>query len=87
MNNLIQRFTDRFRFWGKVKPLTDEEYIFKHIKRRGTCPDCTDGRLIEGPSAGGSTNYYCEKCPSRFNIMIDGTGLHSDFEILSVDRI
>jgi hypothetical protein len=35
-----------------------------------TCPDCGHAPLLEGPSAGISTNFYCANisCGSRFNV-------------------
>ena len=35
------------------------------------CPDCGKGRLMRGPSGGGSQNYRCdnEDCGSSFNEM------------------
>lgn len=34
------------------------------------CPDCRHAPLLEGPSAGISTNLYCsnKECGSRFNV-------------------
>lgn len=34
------------------------------------CPDCREGHLCEGPSAGTAMNMTCNKCDAWFNIAI-----------------
>jgi hypothetical protein len=38
---------------------------------RGHCADCSSS-LVEGPSGGGSINYYCSQrgCGSKFNLAV-----------------
>jgi hypothetical protein len=54
------------RLLGREENLTPEK---TDVFRTGYCPDCGT-RLLEGPSGGGSINYYCgneSTCGSRFN--------------------
>lgn len=42
------------------------------LLNRMRCPDCRTG-LIDGPSGGGSQNYYCgnpKNCGSKFNVSL-----------------
>ncbi len=43
----------------------DESTIFY----QGKCPDCQHQSLLQGPTGGGSINYKCTTCGSRFNEM------------------
>lgn len=44
--------------------------IYAKGEKNGFCPDCQAERLVEGPSGGLSTNYYClnKRCGSRYNL-------------------
>ncbi len=57
----------------KDEKLTEEE-IF--IASQGCCPDCV-GRLIEGPCGGGSINFNCSLCASRFCYALDWSRLNN----------
>jgi hypothetical protein len=51
--------------------LTEDEMQIIREKGEDTCPDCTTGPVVEGPSGGLSINRYCinPDCGSRFNDM------------------
>lgn len=51
--------------------LTEDEVNLIYSSQR--CPDCRRGLLLEGPSGGGSQNYFCDDtdCGSRFNNCLD----------------
>jgi len=34
------------------------------------CPDCEEGQLMNGPTAGDSFNAACDQCGSEFNLTI-----------------
>lgn len=60
------------------------EYERGLIIKNRNCPDCQTHDLLEGPSGGMSTNFYCadnEGCGSRFNLAIAGG------QLLFADRI
>jgi len=37
--------------------------------RKNICPDCGHEEFIAGPEGGGSQNFKCRHCGSRFNDM------------------
>lgn len=52
---------------GKEVPMLSHEEEARF--RQGICPDCTYECLARGPSGGGSQNYLCQHCGSKFNEM------------------
>ena len=53
--------------WEK---LTEHELNF--VRKNAKCPDCKNGDLLQGPSAGVCINVLCsnENCSSRFNLTL-----------------
>ncbi len=90
------------RFFSPLVPETSEEVperkMFTHLKGeklteyecasfyKDVCPDCL-GMIVEGPSGGGSQNYYCTEsdCGSKFNDSLDIERI-SDASPLSLSR-
>jgi hypothetical protein len=52
----------------KYPKLTDDEV---KTLNRDRCADCSS-LLVDGPSGGGSQNYYCSqsRCGSKFNVSL-----------------
>jgi hypothetical protein len=50
--------------------ITEWESYVMATSRSGDvmCPDCQQGRLMEGPSGSGAVNCFCEHCPAAFNV-------------------
>ena len=54
----------------KRRTCKDEHQLFEWSVENGKyylCPDC-EGKLLEGPSGGLSTNMICESCGHKFNL-------------------
>lgn len=45
------------------------------VNKTAACPDCEEGRLLEGPQGCGSMNVRCSVCHQEFNIYFMGRGL------------
>lgn len=54
------------RTYNKTSDLTKYEEYYIFVKKK--CPDCEVGDLIPGQEGGGSQNFYCENCTSKFNL-------------------
>lgn len=49
----------------QIVGLTDSELV-----RKGKCPDCKSGQLLQGPQGGACMNVLCDSCLHEFNIFL-----------------